>query len=83
MIFDVEKWLWKSDFDDPCESQWKSNEKINCVLLIFLQKSTPIPVDTCPEKSTSKTRTATDMDGTLHTDLWKSETTSREVKKSF
>ena len=27
-------------------------------------------------------RTATDMDGTLHTDLWKSET-SREIKKSF
>ena len=27
-------------------------------------------------------RTATDMDGTLYTDLWKSET-SREIKKSF
>ena len=27
-----------------------------------------------------KAKTATDMDGTLHTDLWKSET-SREIKK--
>ena len=32
--------------------------------------------------SIGKSRTATDMDGTLHTDLWKSET-SREGKKSF
>ena len=30
----------------------------------------------------ANTRTDTDMDGTLHTDLWKSET-SREIKKSF
>jgi hypothetical protein len=29
-----------------------------------------------------RSRTATEMDGTLHTDPWKSET-SREIKKSF
>ena len=31
---------------------------------------------------TTKARTATDMDGTLHTDLWESES-SREIRKSF
>ena len=29
-----------------------------------------------------KARTATEKDGTLHTDFWKSET-GREIKKSF
>ena len=32
--------------------------------------------------SYKKPRTATEMDGTLHTDFWKSET-SRDIKKYF
>ena len=36
----------------------------------------------CALEDRIQTRTATDMDGTLQTDLWKSET-SREIKKSM
>ena len=45
---------------------------IDLIINNFWKHHTPCPCS----------RTATGMDGTIHTDLWKSET-SREIKKSF
>ena len=59
-------------------------QKFNSKILVAFPKNR-IEIRTTDAKcysSSSRSRTATDMDGSLHTDLWKSET-SREIKKNI